>query len=159
MRCACFTWHKIAKNGLTLYQCSTMKINLNLLSLIIVLVNSIQFSDIYVSKKCLKKCTIKMYPECAKRTRREMLRYKELDKHVSANSLCTGKWIIFLQTELIFRANKSNLRFKWYVRHMVRHKTFSFHFHKYRCRGAPMCICTQEATWKSHIRQDVMKLE
>ena len=30
--------------------------------------------------------------------------------YVRANSLCTGKRIMFLQTELIFRANKSNLR-------------------------------------------------
>jgi hypothetical protein len=39
------------------------------------------------------------------------------DELVSANSLCTG--IIFLHTEFIFMANKSNLRFKWYFRNAV----------------------------------------
>ena len=33
-----------------------------------------------------------------------------MDDYVRANSLCTGKRIMFLQTELFFRANKSNLR-------------------------------------------------
>ena len=41
-----------------------------------------------------------------------MLCYKLMDEHVGANSLCTGKRIILLQAELIFRANKSNSQFK-----------------------------------------------